>query len=118
MSNLLDFVKNFPHVSYVDKSAPFIIVVNLKEDYVYADTGYRHKLFKSDQEALFGANIINVRKIIVKLVNGKIPANTICPFRKECPYSKEGGGCGHAGLDHSVEYSCGAARAFNLTNRG
>lgn len=113
---LIDFIKAFGHVSHVDKSATFIVVVNLTDDYVYADTGFRHKIFKSDQEALFGANIVNLRKVVhARLVNGKIPAKTVCFFREECPYSKNS--CGHLGLGHTVEYSCGAARAFNLTKR-
>jgi len=48
-----------------------------------------------------------------KLVNGKIPANTVCPFKSECPYVplKE---CGHKGVEHKVAYSCGTARLFNI----
>ena len=48
-----------------------------------------------------------------KLVQGKIPVATVCPFRSMCPYAKNKE-CGHKGVDHTVVYSCGAARLFDI----
>lgn len=45
-----------------------------------------------------------------ELVNGKIPPNTICPYREKCPSAKTD--CGHRGIEHKVAYSCGTARLF------
>jgi hypothetical protein len=47
------------------------------------------------------------------LVSGKIPAGTPCHFMDICP-SAENKTCGHHGAAHTVDYSCGAARAFDL----
>ena len=47
------------------------------------------------------------------LVEGKIPANTECPFRNECNEAANGD-CGHQGTAHTVPYSCGYARLFNI----
>lgn len=55
----------------------------------------------------------NSREGTPTLVNGRIPANTVCPFRDSCNESKNGN-CGHTGLLHNVPYSCGYARLFNL----
>ena len=51
-----------------------------------------------------------------QLVNGRIPANTICPFRKECSVAAQGT-CHHLGEQHKVAFSCGMARAFELVKR-
>lgn len=48
-----------------------------------------------------------------KLVQGKIPVGTVCPFRSMCNYAKNND-CGHKGVEHTVAYSCGAARLFNI----
>jgi len=48
-----------------------------------------------------------------KLVNGKIPKNTTCPFLKDCLSPT----CPHKGVNHSIEFSCGYARAFDLLHR-
>lgn len=50
-----------------------------------------------------------------KLVNGRIPPHTICPFREQC--GSADGKCYHTGLDHTKEFSCGYARAFDLIQR-
>lgn len=116
-STLIDFVRNFEHVSHVDHSTDFVIVVNLTDDYVFSDTGYRHKIFETQQDALFGSNIVNTRKVVhTELVNGKIPAKTVCPYRDGCKYAKNGT-CGHLGVGHTVAYSCGTARLFKIYNR-
>lgn len=56
-----------------------------------------------------------------KLKFGKIPANTECPFKSGCAYAKHDGTnhsmCHHQGKEHPIEYSCGAARAFDLMER-
>lgn len=49
------------------------------------------------------------------LVNGKIPKGTVCPFRVICEAAKNGS-CYHRGPEHTVEYSCGSARWYNLNN--
>jgi ribosomal protein L32 len=54
-------------------------------------------------------------KTIPILVDGKIPANTECPYTQKCDPNKEF--CGHKGVEHSVSYSCGFARAFVIFNR-
>lgn len=50
------------------------------------------------------------------LVNGRIPANTICPFRSECEIA-EGGACNHQGIRHNVTFSCASARGFELVRK-
>ena len=51
-----------------------------------------------------------------KLVNGRIPAHAPCPFRERCElfHACE---CQHKGELHTVDFSCGAARAFDLSER-
>lgn len=48
------------------------------------------------------------------LVDGKIPAGTICPFRDKCELANNPVSCGHKGEQHNTDYSCGAARGFDL----
>lgn len=53
-----------------------------------------------------------------KLVDGWIPAYTECPFKKECIWAKSNiDNCIHKGKNHSVDFSCGIARGFDLTQR-
>ena len=47
--------------------------------------------------------------MISKLTKGKIPAYTECPFVKQCGDDQ----CVHKGESHTVEFSCGFARAFD-----
>lgn len=47
-----------------------------------------------------------------KLVQGLIPAKTPCPFKERCGLIKS---CHHRGENHQVAFSCGCARALNLT---
>lgn len=47
------------------------------------------------------------------LVNGKIPAHTVCPYRDQCEYAKQNE-CNHRGVDHTIPFSCGAARLFKI----
>jgi hypothetical protein len=51
-----------------------------------------------------------------KLVAGRIPAHTECPFRANCPMSANGS-CHHKGTEHNRTFSCGAARAYDLIER-
>ncbi len=48
------------------------------------------------------------------LKDGKIPANTVCPFRVRCDYADRNE-CYHFGYNHSEAFSCGTARAFDIT---
>ena len=48
-----------------------------------------------------------------QLVEGKIPANTVCPYRESCTEARNGN-CGHMGKEHTVPYSCGYARLFKI----
>jgi hypothetical protein len=45
-----------------------------------------------------------------KLVDGKIPAHTMCPFKYKCTTFS----CDHVGIYHKVAFSCDTARAFDL----
>jgi len=47
--------------------------------------------------------------------DGKIPAHTVCPFREKCGLVD---GCHHKGETHAVDFSCAAARAFDMIVRG
>lgn len=51
-----------------------------------------------------------------KLVAGRIPAHTECPFRAGCAIAANST-CHHKGTEHNVEFSCGAARAYDLIQR-
>lgn len=54
---------------------------------------------------------------VFKLVNGRIPANTVCPFRAVCPNidyvfpgsTKKHTFCYHTGVNHNVPYQCDVA---------
>lgn len=49
------------------------------------------------------------------LVNGKIPAGKPCPFYKECEII--GDNCPTDDKVKPNDFSCGCARAFNITRR-
>jgi hypothetical protein len=51
-----------------------------------------------------------------QLVEGRIPAHTPCPFRSECTEAANGH-CAHMGTEHTVPFSCGYARLFNIMGR-
>lgn len=57
------------------------------------------------------ANIANTPS---KLIDGNIPANTICPFRDGCGFVVS---CHHKGIAHEVAFSCASARAADLLER-
>jgi hypothetical protein len=48
------------------------------------------------------------------LVDGNIPAHTECPWYGACSMEAEGT-CHHNGIAHTVDFSCGAARGFELS---
>jgi hypothetical protein len=48
-----------------------------------------------------------------KLVDGRIPAFTECPFRKECSLATHNV-CKHKGVLHEVPFSCAVARGFEM----
>ena len=50
---------------------------------------------------------------MTKLKHGNIPAHTICPYDSRCSMGQDDG-CKHLGLKHSIEYSCAAARGFDI----
>lgn len=54
------------------------------------------------------------RRPETKLQRGLIPPHTVCPYRQECP---EVDVCSHGGKDHTVAFSCGLARLFDLMQR-
>ena len=54
-----------------------------------------------------------------KLVNGKIPVGSECPYKEKCSEAMRDsetirGACGHKGKEHTVAYSCGYARLFAM----
>jgi len=58
---------------------------------------------------------VNVQDDAENLVDGKIPANTVCPFKEKC--DPKGEFCRHMGVDHTTTYSCAFARGFEITNK-
>lgn len=48
------------------------------------------------------------------LSKGRIPARTVCPWRDQC-MTAAAGKCRHKGLAHKNKFSCGLARAFDMT---
>lgn len=48
-----------------------------------------------------------------QLVNGRIPIGQECPFRAECAEAQNGH-CAHKGTEHTVAFSCGYARLFDI----
>ena len=48
------------------------------------------------------------------LKQGKIPAGHICPYRVKC-YVAAKGECKHTGFNHTNDFSCGWARAHDIT---
>ena len=51
-----------------------------------------------------------------QLVNGRIPAGQECPFTSMCSL-KAANQCDHKGISHTVDFSCGAARAYDIDRR-
>lgn len=51
-----------------------------------------------------------------ELVNGRIPSNTVCPFRAQCMAAIRNQ-CKHFGTEHNVPFSCGYARWFALESK-
>ena len=49
------------------------------------------------------------------LIDGKIPARTICPFRVKCD-SALADACPHLGYNHEKAFSCAIARSFDMTD--
>ena len=49
-----------------------------------------------------------------KLVDGRIPAYTTCPFKDQCEMSHN---CYHLGKKHDRPFSCAAARAFDMISK-
>jgi len=54
---------------------------------------------------------------MVQLIEGKIPANTVCPYSEQCTEASNGN-CAHRGVEHTVPYSCGYARLFKIMGPG
>lgn len=50
-----------------------------------------------------------------KLSYGRIPPRTVCPWRDNCMTASVGK-CNHKGLAHKNRFSCGLARAFDMTD--
>ena len=51
--------------------------------------------------------------MILRLVEGKIPAYTACPWAQRCEL-KQSNACHHRGIEHAVPFSCAVARGFEL----
>lgn len=51
-----------------------------------------------------------------RLVNGKIPVGSECPYKERCGEALQGL-CGHTGKTHTVDYSCGYARLFAILEK-
>lgn len=51
---------------------------------------------------------------MTNLVDGRIPANTPCPFRGRCEVAQSNV-CVHQGERHDCAFSCAIARAFDMT---
>ena len=49
----------------------------------------------------------------MSIVNGKIPAGQVCPYRDQCLSARDER-CNHMAVEHLVPYSCGTARMFQL----
>lgn len=45
--------------------------------------------------------------------HGRIPAHTECPFKAKCGDI----GCHHKGKEHTVPFSCGMARGWEIVER-
>lgn len=54
--------------------------------------------------------------MVTKLVLGKIPAFTKCPFTSRCAFVEKGI-CKHKGENHNVDFSCAVSRAYDLVDR-
>jgi len=50
---------------------------------------------------------------MAKLIDGKIPAFTECPYKSKCNPEI----CNHQGSDHQVAFSCAFARAYELLEK-
>lgn len=66
------------------------------------------------------ARVLRIKKQTMKttsfLEHGLIPRNTVCPFAEKCGV-KLMGKCGHKGTEHPVDFSCGLARLFDITEK-
>ncbi len=60
-----------------------------------------------------GSVITKIGTNMTKLVRGLIPIGQVCPYRSECTEAQNGD-CGHKGVEHTVPYSCGLARMFQI----
>jgi hypothetical protein len=47
---------------------------------------------------------------------GRIPAHTVCPFKKGCA-TAAAGNCYHLGEESTVDFSCALARMFDMFTR-
>lgn len=54
-----------------------------------------------------------------RLVDGRIPAHTECPFKANCFQTNYGmiGRCYHEGINHMVPFSCATARSYEIIER-
>lgn len=46
-----------------------------------------------------------------RLVGGRVPASTRCPYARECWFAKDGT-CQHKGTDQKVSFHCMSARVL------
>lgn len=50
-----------------------------------------------------------------KLIDGRIPPKTECPFKDRCNQASV---CKHNGIEHTCAFSCGLARLFDKVDEG
>lgn len=70
----------------------------------------------SEQIANNWDTIFGKKKKPVDLVDGKIPANTECPYKDKCEIF-QAQKCHHQGLNHATAFSCAVARGFAIVSR-
>lgn len=115
MQGILEVIKGFDHVAMVE-IIRLKIRVRLHKGFTFKDGGAGSRSFDNASEAILGVNLAHINlPPTTGLVNGKIQANMVCPFKDKCIFAKTT--CGHLGVDHDVPYSCGFARLYNIDSR-
>jgi len=64
------------------------------------------------EHQLDSGSILDANSLLSK---GRIPAYTACPWIAQC-MTKRDGKCNHKGTQHKNRFSCGLARAFDMSD--